>query len=109
MLVYTDVLFRVIHAQNDLLTPFELMAHNIWVYGGRSTHQNGNLEKKFLARKNFSKKIFFFDFYDHDRYQNTPLGLLILIKYPKKFRAVFGYILAYKAMTRNSSAKALAG
>ena len=35
---------RVIHGQNNLLTPFELGAHNIRVYGGRSTYQNGNLD-----------------------------------------------------------------
>ena len=59
-------MIRVVHAQNDLLTPFELRAHNIRVYGSRSTYQNGSLEKKFFRAKNFFRAIFrkkfFFDF-----------------------------------------------
>ena len=35
---------RVVLGKNDLLTPLELRAQNIRVYGGRSTYQNGNLD-----------------------------------------------------------------
>ena len=45
--VKSFAIFRVIHGQNDLLTPFELKAHNRRVYGGRSTYQNGTLEKNY--------------------------------------------------------------
>ena len=54
---------RVIHGQNDLLTPFELMAHNIRVYGGRSTYQNS-----LIFSKNKIKKIE--DIVNHPNYES---------------------------------------
>ena len=77
-----------------------LRAHNIRVYGSRSTYQNGSLEKKFFRAKNFFRAIFrkkfFFDFL-------TMMGIKTLLSLSwfslntrRKFRAIFRYILAYE-------------
>ena len=56
-------------------------------------------KKKFFEPKFFFERffeIFFFDFSDHDGYQNTPLGLLIPIKYPKKISSRFRLYFSYE-------------
>ena len=72
------VLFRVILAPKERLTPFDLWTETLRVYVEWSTYYHRNIRKKIFRAERllsdiFSKKIFF-EFCGQDGYQTTPFG-----------------------------------
>ena len=67
-IIFSSVMNRVIHVENDLLTPFDFRARNLGVYRDWSTFLYDSLKKFFPSQKFFSGdflKNFVFNFYGH--------------------------------------------